>query len=326
MEPLITVVTAARNAAGFLSEAITSIVNQTATDWEYIVVDDASEDDTPALVEQWSRTDSRIRLIRRSEQGGPYTSANEALEAARGKYIAQIDADDVAPEGRFETQLEFLRANSDLRACAGLHQELLSTGEHGRVMRWADRSPGVLRWWMTLAGGPVHSTLLGEKLAFEAVGRYRRMQVSADRWMLCEFSRRGWLGVVPESLVLRRVHEGQVTRTKRTIQMQEAVSGACDHLRELTDANWSFDEARLLYLVAHREPVADLDSALRVLTRWRSFWRRDRLLLDEERRELEEITKRYRRRLKEGAEGRYRAYKALLYLRRSAKRLVGPRP
>ena len=86
--------TAVWNGSASLAETIACIQAQTFTDWEYIIVDDASTDDTPALVEQAMQKDSRIRLLRRTKSEGPYIAANDGLREAKGKWVVRIDADD----------------------------------------------------------------------------------------------------------------------------------------------------------------------------------------------------------------------------------------
>src|SRR5262249_47503081 len=103
--PLVTVLTAVRNGTRFLAATIESIQKQTVTDWEYIIVDDASTDETIDVVEQFRRSDPRILLLRRSESAGPYVAANDGLKAARGKYVIRTDADDLSPTQRIERQL-----------------------------------------------------------------------------------------------------------------------------------------------------------------------------------------------------------------------------
>ncbi|MGH9201995.1 MAG: glycosyltransferase family 2 protein, partial [Vicinamibacterales bacterium] len=83
-DPLVTVLTAVRNGARYLPQTISSIRSQTVSDWEYVIVDDASEDDTTDMVEQAMVEDPRIRLLRRETRGGPYIAANEGLAVARG--------------------------------------------------------------------------------------------------------------------------------------------------------------------------------------------------------------------------------------------------
>jgi teichuronic acid biosynthesis glycosyltransferase TuaG len=94
IDGLVSVVTPAHNAEAYLATMIESVVAQTHSDWELIVVDDASTDATPEIVEAYADSDSRIRLVRLAERSGPAMARNTALDRARGRFIAFLDSDD----------------------------------------------------------------------------------------------------------------------------------------------------------------------------------------------------------------------------------------
>ena len=93
--PLVSIITPVYNAARFLPETLAAVRAQTLTDWEQILVDDGSTDDSIAIVEAASRDDSRFRLLRTPRNGGPSAARNCALDAARGRFVAFLDADDL---------------------------------------------------------------------------------------------------------------------------------------------------------------------------------------------------------------------------------------
>src|SRR5437870_1032891 len=115
--PKVTILTAVRNGVSLLPETVASIQHQTFSDWEYLIVDDASEDGTPDWIAGAARQDPRIRLTRREQQGGPFAAANTGLREARGEYIVRTDADDLSPPRRIEKQLNFLLGHREYRAC-----------------------------------------------------------------------------------------------------------------------------------------------------------------------------------------------------------------
>jgi glycosyltransferase involved in cell wall biosynthesis len=108
MTPKLSVLVPVRNAASTLDEALRSVARQTFEDWEAILVDDGSTDDTPALLQQWTKRDSRFRLFSRDRHAGIEMALNLALEYARGEISARMDADDIADPRRFEWQFERL--------------------------------------------------------------------------------------------------------------------------------------------------------------------------------------------------------------------------
>jgi succinoglycan biosynthesis protein ExoO len=105
--PAVTVLIAAYNAAGFVGRAIASALTQSLAPLEVLVVDDASTDDTGPVVRQLAAADSRIQLITLQRNGGPSAARNAGLDAARGEWIAVLDADDAFMPQRLERMLHF---------------------------------------------------------------------------------------------------------------------------------------------------------------------------------------------------------------------------
>lgn len=110
VDTLVSIVTPAYRAAHFIGETIRSVQAQTYQDFEMLVVDDCSPDDTAAIVESFSAGDPRIRLLRQPTNGGPAAARNRALAEARGRWIAFLDSDDTWLPRKLEKQLAFHRA------------------------------------------------------------------------------------------------------------------------------------------------------------------------------------------------------------------------
>lgn len=108
-QSLISIITPAYNAERFIKATIESVINQTYTNWEMLIVNDCSEDNTPARVQEYANKDNRIILINASKNGGVSASRNLALERAKGKYIAFLDSDDCWHPRKLELQLCFMR-------------------------------------------------------------------------------------------------------------------------------------------------------------------------------------------------------------------------
>lgn len=108
-DPAVSIITPAYNAARFIEETIQSVLSQSYTDWEMIIVDDCSRDDTRVRIETHAQRDKRIRLIAHQTNGGPSAARNTALKAASGRYIAFLDSDDLWLPGKLQTQLDFMR-------------------------------------------------------------------------------------------------------------------------------------------------------------------------------------------------------------------------
>ena len=113
--PKISVIMPTYNANRYLHESIDSIVSQTVSDWELIIINEPfSNDDTEKTIYDYAAKDSRIKLIQNDKHIGISASLNVGIDAARGEYIARMDADDISLPKRFERQVEFLENNTDI--------------------------------------------------------------------------------------------------------------------------------------------------------------------------------------------------------------------
>ena len=114
--PLVSVVMPVYNTEKYVGEAIESILGQTFSDFEFIIVDDGSRDRSPAIIRDYERSDERIRCLRLERNAGTAAAKNHGIAAATGEFIAGMDSDDVSLPERLGKQLEFLRANPDIGA------------------------------------------------------------------------------------------------------------------------------------------------------------------------------------------------------------------
>ncbi|WP_172400926.1 glycosyltransferase family 2 protein [Vibrio sp. qd031] len=126
MNPKVSVILPAFNAAATLHAAVESILRQTYTNIELICIDDGSKDSTLEVLNTF-KDDSRVNIISR-ENRGLIASLNEGIDASTGKYIARMDADDISLEDRIEKQVNFLEAHSSVVALGGAIHEFDETG------------------------------------------------------------------------------------------------------------------------------------------------------------------------------------------------------
>ncbi len=113
--PTISVVMPAYNAERYIAEAIDSILAQTFTDFEFIIINDGSTDRTKEII--LSYNDPRIIYIENEENSGICVTLNKGLDSARGKYIARMDSDDISLPNRFEMQVRYMDAHPEISVC-----------------------------------------------------------------------------------------------------------------------------------------------------------------------------------------------------------------
>lgn len=119
-EDLVSIITPTYNCAKFIGETIESVQKQTYKNWEMIIVDDASKDNTEEVVKKYK--DDRIHYIRLKENGGAAVARNFAMQNAKGKYMAFLDSDDLWKESKLEKQLEFMKQNNYNITCTSYEQ------------------------------------------------------------------------------------------------------------------------------------------------------------------------------------------------------------
>src|SRR5258707_5340929 len=127
MPPKVTILMPACNAEKYIAEAILSVLEQSYADFELLIVDDGSSDDTSAVVRQFE--DPRIRLLNQRKEGIS-AALNAGLNAARGVYIARFDADDICFPRRLERQVLFLDGHPAYLVVGSDAEYISENGEH----------------------------------------------------------------------------------------------------------------------------------------------------------------------------------------------------
>ena len=260
--PLVSVLLAAHDAERFLRTAVESVLRQTVSDLEVIVVDDCSTDSTGGLLD--AVEDPRLVRLRNDEQLGLAASLDRGLDAARGRYVARLDADDVALPHRLERQLARMRADAALAVLGSAVLELDETGRPGRLHRMPTGRAEV-RWASLFSSPFFHPSVLVERELLEREGlRYDPEYLESedyDLWTrLLAVGEGDNLG---EPLVLYRVHAGQASSARRDLQrdFQRRVA-----LREIAALAPELppERAELAWHVGAREPLEahEVDAAV----------------------------------------------------------------
>ena len=108
---LVSIITPSYNTAGFIAETIRSVQSQTYPNWEMIIVDDCSSDNTDEVVKPFLASDKRIKYVKNDRNSGAAVSRNKALRMAQGKWVAFLDSDDLWMPEKLERQLRFMVEN-----------------------------------------------------------------------------------------------------------------------------------------------------------------------------------------------------------------------
>ena len=203
----------------YLRSAIESILNQTYSNFEFIIIDDGSTNDSVSIIESYD--DERIVLIKNTENQGLTRSLNIALDHCKGDYIARMDSDDVSFPNRFEKQVEYLQKHDNVIVC-GTGVECIGDWEKRRPNKIIcptieDRES--YRIHLLLGNRPIithPSAMLNRKLMLEYSVRYDDSLPFAQDyklWVSC--SQVADCVILPEILLKYRVHDKQISIAKR---------------------------------------------------------------------------------------------------------------
>ncbi len=215
-QELISVLLPVRNAAATLDEAMESILSQTWSNLEVLVIDDGSTDASAQIAWQWQTRDPRVQLL--ANKGvGLVAALQSGAEIARGKFIARMDADDRALPQRLEKQMALLQENERC-AVAGTHVRDIGEVGNGRkhYSQWLcsiHNHDDVVR--NIFVECPVaHPTLLLRREAFEAVGGYRKVPWAEDYDLVLRLWLQGWrFAIAAEPLLEWRDHPQRLSRS-----------------------------------------------------------------------------------------------------------------
>ncbi|QHL89100.1 glycosyltransferase [Nibribacter ruber] len=187
------------NAHKFLRAALESILQQTFHDFECLIIDDGSTDDSVAIVQSYQ--DPRIRLYQNEQNVGISATLNKGIGLATAPYIARMDADDVSHLERLQKQVDYLRMNPD---CALVSAAVKVMDESGAFMRVDDFKSEYFYYNLTFICWIYHPTVMYRKDAVQAVNRYTALYAE-DFELFWQLSRRYRIHHLPEVLLEYRV-------------------------------------------------------------------------------------------------------------------------
>ena len=225
MNPKVSVIIATFNRESFIAECIESVSKQTFKDWEAIIIDDASTDNTENVVKKYIDADPRIRYYKSQTNQGISRARNKGLKLAKGIYIAALDSDDIwLDEDKLKNQVEFLDTNKDYALIGG-----------GIIYIDKDSKPikktlfpiydSLIRNIILQYNPFPHSTVLYRKDVALEVGGYTEEPIKSIRWNVSCEDYDLWLKIgikhkftnTPKAIAGYRVHGGNIARKKRLV-------------------------------------------------------------------------------------------------------------
>ncbi|MBI4781803.1 MAG: glycosyltransferase [Oscillatoriophycideae cyanobacterium NC_groundwater_1537_Pr4_S-0.65um_50_18] len=220
--PAISVLMPVYNGDRYLTEAVESVLAQTFTDFEFLIIDDGSTDRSLQILQQYAAQDDRIRLISR-ENRGLIATLNQMLELAQGEFLARMDADDIAVGDRFAAQLEFLRQHPDYVCVGGAFALMDAQGRTVLPLEMPETNDEIQQ--AILSGRTIinHPCAMIRRQALEAIGGYDTAMVTVeDLDMLLRLGEVGKLANLKQMVLKYRFHMESVSAKRSEFQHQMA--------------------------------------------------------------------------------------------------------
>ena len=226
--PIVSVVMSSHNRQNYIEEAIESIRRQTLRNFEFIIVNDASDDNTQKILNYYEIIDPRIHILTNTVQNGISSSRNRGYKISKGQYIAVMDDDDIALSERLEKEVIYLESHPDT-VVVGSQIDVFTSGEEGPVSFWNKSwvepiHEDAMPIMMCLKNYICHSSTLIRKSFLEQKGiRYNESiscAVDYDLWMQILLNG-GKICNLPEILQRYRVHNQSITATPASRKLQD---------------------------------------------------------------------------------------------------------
>ena len=261
MNELISVILPVYNGEKYLKEAIESILNQTYTNFEFIIIDDGSKDSSLEIIKEYEKEDERIVVVSR-ENKGLIATLNEGIEKAKGKYIARMDQDDISLPNRFEEQLKFLEKNPEIGVC-GTWVEVFGENRNSTLWKMPIKDEE-LRPRLLFSVTFAHPSVMMRKGLINQYNlRYNEKYINAEEykfWLdLSEFTK---FGNIPKKLLLYRYHDASISRVAdnaKDEQRYQTMKSIFSEILSKLDIINSEAENRLHFVITYNEKMLNTD-------------------------------------------------------------------
>lgn len=216
--PQITVFMAVYNGGAFIKKSIDCVLNQTFKDFELLIINDGSTDNSIEIVNSYS--DSRIRVLHNEKNSGERFTRHRGIYEAKGTYLAILDCDDLASANRLELQYNYLKANPEIAVCGGwgvMIDENDTVFGH-KIMPCTDTR--YINIEMLFRNQFINSSVMLKTEVAKEAGGYSSIDIPPDYAFFSRISENYKMGNIPEFIVEYREHQNGISKTK-IVQLRE---------------------------------------------------------------------------------------------------------
>lgn len=234
------------NGEKYLREAVDSILNQTFTDFEFIIVDDGSTDGTKGILDSYN--DTRIVRLNVEKNRGHARALNWGISVARGEYIARMDADDVSEPQRLKKQVEYLDAHPEASVLA-TWAKLIRGAEKTDEVWMSPTNPAVLAWRLSWKNPICHPSVMMRLDWLNGIGRYNEHLYFAedcDLWTRVIMAG-GMMAMLPEPLLRYRYWPSQLSAVNNESQGRESAQSSRKFVEWLVGSTVSIEQLQAVH-------------------------------------------------------------------------------
>jgi glycosyltransferase involved in cell wall biosynthesis len=245
-KPKVSVIMSVYNGARYLREAVESILNQTFSELEFIIINDGSTDNTSKILKSYN--DPRIKIINNRKNIGLTKSLNQGLRLARGEYIARMDADDVSLPKRLAKQVRYLQHHKNVGLLGTAYDVLDAQGQRIATHRHP-LTDTEIRWKMLFHNAFCHTSVMFRKDLFDARKLYydENLSYSQDYDLWGKLLEGTCARNLPQPFVSFRVHKGSIENANRVEQQDIALNVSAQQISKLApDLTLSMSEIQTL--------------------------------------------------------------------------------
>ena len=222
--PKISLIMSVYNGEDYLSEAIDSVLNQTFEDFELIIINDCSTDGTSEILSEYAKADARVKVHTNEVNLRLPSSLNKAISYAQGKYVARMDADDICLPDRLEKQYKFMeeKPNVALSSCRfmTLKNGVISSGGCG-----GKNDTESVKALLLVTNPILHPGIIAKTEVIRSLGYDKNFTCTEDLELWTRFVSEGYdVEIMPEYLMIYRLHDKQITETTLEKQHREVVA------------------------------------------------------------------------------------------------------
>lgn len=234
------------NAAPYIAKAIDSILNQTYRDFEFIIIDDGSVDNTYEILTKYKGT--RINIIKKEKNEGIVKALNLGVNLAKGEYIARMDADDISLPHRLEVQMKLIEKDPSIILLGGWCKEIDENGKVIKTHRYPASHEKLVENLISGRKFPPHASMIFRKdLMLKVKGYRERFRHSEDTDLWLRLIDQGKFACAPEVVLLLRKHKMNVSYQFFYFQALNSVAARICYIKrkrglqdlsEMNDIEW----------------------------------------------------------------------------------------